>query len=111
MTENARLLPGSMTEADALTCDDPITSLIARLSVSMVQTSLIDFINSEIERPGAALDPILIGIAAYMVQMHSSLAATFVAADRADDVLRQFQAVVDRTYRQHFIDSANEVAA
>lgn len=111
MTKNARLLPGSMSEAEALTCDDPITSLIARLSVSTVQTSLVEFINSEIERPNATLDTMLIGIAAYMVQMHSSFAATFVDADRADDVLKQFQAVVDRTYRQHFIDSAKEVAA
>ena len=111
MTENARLLPGSMTEVDALTCDDPITSLIARMSVSTVHDALVKFVNSEIERPGANVDHMLIGIAAYMMQMHASFAAYFVDADRADDVVRQFQAVLDRTYREHFVDSAKELAA
>lgn len=111
MTENVRLLPGSMSEVDALTCDDPITSLVARMSVSTVHTGMVDFINSEIERPNAAVDNILIGIAAYMIQMHASFAAYFLKADRADDVLAQFQAVVDRTYREHFVDSAKELAA
>ncbi|MDX0249753.1 hypothetical protein GOC31_13635 [Sinorhizobium meliloti] len=111
MTENARLLPGSMSELDALTCDDPITSLIARMSVSTVHESLVKFVNSEIQRPGANVDHMLIGIAAYMMQMHASFAATFVDADRADDVVAQFQAVLDRTYREHFVDSAKELAA
>ena len=53
----------------------------------------------------------LIGIAAYMMQMHASFAAYFVGADRADDVVAQFQAVLDRTYREHFVDSAKELAA
>jgi hypothetical protein len=53
----------------------------------------------------------LIGIAAYMMQMHASFAAYFVGAERADDVVRQFQAVLDRTYRDHFVDSAKELGA
>lgn len=111
MSHEARLLPGSLSEMDALTCDDPITALIARLSVSTVHESLVKFVNSEIQRPGANIDHMLIGIAAYTMQMHASFAATFVDADRADDVVAQFQAVFDRTYREHFVDSAKELAA
>ncbi|ASP51936.1 hypothetical protein [Sinorhizobium meliloti] len=111
MTESARLLPGSMSEVDALTCDDPITSLIARMSVSTVHESLVKFVNSEIQRPCANVDHMLIGIAAYMMQMHASFAAYFVDAERADEVVAQFQAVFDRTYRAHFVDSAKELAA
>lgn len=111
MTDNARLLPGSMSEVDALTCDDPITSLIARMSVSVVHESLVKFVNSEIQRPGANVDHMLIGIAAYMMQMHASFAAYFVGAERADEVVEQFQAVLDKTYRAHFVDSAKELAA
>jgi hypothetical protein len=109
MNTNVRLLPGSMSEEDALMCGDPITSLIARLTVSSAHVGLVDFLNSEMNRPGANGNDILIGIAAYMVQMHASMAAYFVNADRADDVIRQFQAVFDRTYREHFVDSAKEI--
>lgn len=111
MIENKRLLPGSMSEEDALMCDDPITSLIARLTVSSAHVGLVDFLTSEMNRPNANCDHILIGMAAYMVQMHASTAAYFVDADRADDVVRQFQAVFDKTYRLHFVDSAKELAA
>ncbi|MEQ1407731.1 hypothetical protein ABK249_22685 [Neorhizobium sp. Rsf11] len=111
MSEDVRLLPGSMSEVDALTCDDPITSLIARMSVSNVHAGLVEFINSEIKRPNANADHMLIGMAAYMIQMHASFAAYLVDAERADDVVGQFQAVVDRTYREHFVDSAKELAA
>lgn len=111
MTENTRLLPDSMSEADALTCGDPITRFIARLSVSDVHNSLCDFINSELKRPEANADHMLIGLAAYMVQMHASFAAYFLEAASADAVAGQFQAVLDKTYRQHFIDSVKELAA
>lgn len=106
----ATLLPGSMSEEDALTCADPITTLIARISVSNVHTSLVDFINSEIDRPSARADDILIGVAAYMMQMHASVAAHFLDASLADKVCGQYQAVFDRTYREHFVDSANQLA-
>lgn len=106
----AALLPGSMSEEDALTCADPITTLIARMSVSNVHTSLVEFINAEIARPGARPDDILIGTAAYMMQMHASFAAHFLDASFAEKVCGQFQAVFDRTYREHFIDSANHLA-
>lgn len=111
MTDSARLLPGSLSEMDALTCDDPITALIARLSVSKAHTALTEFLNAELKRPTANADDILIGMAACMMQMHASFAAYFVDADRADDVVAQFQAVFDRTYREHFVDSAKELAA
>ncbi len=111
MTENKRLLPGSMSDADALTCGDPITALIARLSVSSVHESLVEFVNAEIKRPGAKVDTITIGLAAYMMQMHASFAAYFMDAEAADAVVAQFQAVFDRTYREHFVDSAKELAA
>ncbi|MBX4889816.1 hypothetical protein [Rhizobium bangladeshense] len=111
MTENKRLLPGSMSDEDALTCDDPITAFIARLSVSKVHDELTDFVNAEIKRPGADINHMLIGMAAYMIQMHSSFAAYFLKAESADDVVRQFQAVLNRTYREHFVDSAKELAA
>ncbi|WP_077961678.1 hypothetical protein [Ensifer adhaerens] len=111
MSNEARLLPGSMSEVDALTCDDPITALIARLSVSKAHTALVDFLNAEIKRQTASADDILIGMAAYMMQMHASFAAYFVDGDRADEVVAQFQAVFDRTYREHFVDSAKELAA
>jgi hypothetical protein len=103
--EAIRLLPGSMSEVDALTCDDPITALIARVSVSAAPAALADFINAEAQRPGADVNHILIGMAAFFVQMHSSFAAFFLDADASDLVLAQFQAVVDKTYRAHFIDS------
>lgn len=111
MTEDKRLLPGSLSEEEALTCDDPITALIARLSVSKTHESLVEFLNAEIKRPGANADNILIGMAAYMMQMHASFAAYFLDASRADAVVAQFQAVFDRTYREHFVDSAKELAA
>ncbi|MBB3453937.1 hypothetical protein FHT86_002193 [Rhizobium sp. BK313] len=111
MTDAVRLLPGSMSEVDALTCDDPIAALIARLSVTAVPAALADFINAEAQRPGADVNHILIGTAAFMVQMHSSCAAYMIDAQHVDVVLAQFQAVVDRTYRSHFVDSANEVSA
>ena len=109
MTENTRLLPGSLSEVDALTCGDPITALIARLSVSKTHESLVEFLNAEMKRPDANADNILIGMAAYMMQMHASFAAYFVDGDRADEVVAQFQAVFDRTYREHFVDSAKEL--
>ncbi|QIG67294.1 hypothetical protein EVB37_058 [Rhizobium phage RHph_TM3_3_3] len=111
MNENKRLLPGSMSDEDALTCDDPITAFIARLSVSKVHDELTEFVNAEIERPGADINHMLIGMAAYMVQMHSSFAAYFFKAECADAVVAQFQAVFDKTYRGHFVDSAKELAA
>ncbi|MFL5015372.1 MAG: hypothetical protein ACJ8EW_04110 [Rhizobium sp.] len=111
MTENKRLLPGSMSDEDALTCGDPITAFIARLSVSTVHEELTEFVNAEIRRPGADHNHMLIGMAAYMIQMHSSFAASFFEADMADSVVAQFQAVFDRTYREHFVDSAKELAA
>jgi hypothetical protein len=111
MNDTARLLPGSMSEDDALTCDDPITSLIARMSISQVHDSLVEFANAEIVRPGSNADHILIGMASYMMQMHASFAAYFLEAQHADAVVAQFQAVFDRLYREHFIDSAKELAA
>jgi len=111
MTENKRLLPGSMSDEDALTCDDPITTFIARLSVSKVHDELTEFVNAEIRRPGADLNHMLIGMASYMMQMHSSFAASFFGAEMADSVVAQFQAVFDQTYRKHFVDSATELAA
>ncbi|MGO7089436.1 hypothetical protein AB9E14_23460 [Rhizobium leguminosarum] len=111
MTDNKRLLPGSLSDEDALTCDDPITALIARLSVSSVHDSLVEFVNAEIKRPGAKVDTITIGLAAYMMQMHASFVAYFLDAEMADAVVAQFQAVFDRTYREHFVDSAKELAA
>src|SRR6218665_998855 len=111
MIENKRLLPGSLSDADALTCNDPVTALMARLSVSLAHDALTDFLNAEIVRPGATADDILIGVAAYMMQIHASFAAYFVPADRADDVVEQYHAVFDRTYRLHFVDSAKELAA
>lgn len=104
------LLPDSMTEEDALTCEDPITQVIARMSVSPIYSNLADWFNAEMKRPGANADHILIGMAAFMVQMHASFAAYFLEAEHAEAVLGQFQAVVDRTYRLHFIDSANHVS-
>jgi hypothetical protein len=111
MTENKRLLPGSMSDEDALTCDDPITAFIARLSVSKVHDEMTDFVNAEIERPGADINHMLIGMAAYMIQMHASFAAYFCDAGMADAVVGQFQAVFDQSYREHFVDSAKELAA
>ncbi|NTG86153.1 hypothetical protein G6L15_08340 [Agrobacterium rhizogenes] len=111
MNETGRLLPGSLSEDEALTCDDPITSLIARMSVSEVHDSLVDFLNAEIRRPGSNADHILIGMAAYLMQMHASFAAHFLDAQHADAIVAQFQAVLDRTYREHFVDSAKELAA
>lgn len=111
MTDNKRLLPGSLSDEDALTCDDPITAFIARLSVSKVHDELTDFVNAEIHRPEANVNHILIGMAAYMVQMHASLAASFFDVEMSDSVAAQFQAVFDRTYREHFVDSAKELAA
>ena len=111
MTETIRLLPDSLSEVEALTCEDPITSLIARLSVSPVSSNLADFVNAEMERPNPCVNHILIGMAAFMVQMHASLAAYMIDGEHADAVLAQFQAVVDKTYRSHFVDSAKEVAA
>lgn len=111
MTSNKRLLPGSMSDEDALTCDDPITAFIARLSVSRVHDDLTAFVNSEIHRPGADLNHMLIGMAAYMIQMHASLAASFFEEDMADSVAGQFKGVFDQTYRRHFIDSAKEMSA
>ena len=111
MTENKRLLPGSMSDEDALTCGDPITAFIARLSVSKVHDELTEFVNAEIRRPGDDLNYMLIGMAAYMVQMHSSFAAYFFKAECADAVVAQFQAVLDQTYRKHFVDSAKAVTA
>lgn len=111
MTENKRLLPGSMSDEDALTCGDPITALMARMSVSPVHSSLVEFVNAEIDRPEANVDHMLIGMAAYFMQMHASFAAYFMEAEAADAVVAQFQAVFDRTYRGHFVDSAKELAA
>lgn len=111
MTENKRLLPGSMSDEEALTCDDPITAFIARLSVSNVHAELTSFVNAEFRRPGANANHMLIGMAAYMIQMHASLAARLYEVDMADSVAAQFQAVFDQTYRKHFIDSAKELAA
>lgn len=111
MTENKRLLPGSMSDEEALTCDDPITAFIARMSVSSVHESLVEFANAEIKRPGSNPDVILIGMAAYFMQMHASFAAYFLDAEMADAVVAQFQGVFDRTYREHFVDSAKELAA
>jgi len=105
------LLPDSMTAEDALTCEDPITQVIARASVSPIYDSLADWFNAEVRRPGANVDHILIGMAAFMVQMHASFAAFFLEANHADAVFGQFQAVVDRTYRQHFIDSVDHVTS
>ncbi|WP_458384922.1 hypothetical protein [Rhizobium pisi] len=72
---------------------------------------MTDFINAEIGRPGADINHMLIGMAAYFMQMHASLAASFLDADAVDAVVAQFQAVFDRTYRGHFVDSAKELAA
>jgi len=110
MTTKKRLLPGSMSDEDALTCNDPITAFIARLSVSKVHDEFTDFVNAEMHRPGADLNHMLIGMAAYMIQMHSSFAASFFEADMADSVVAQFRGVLDQTYRQHFIDTAKELA-
>lgn len=111
MTENKRLLPGSMSDEEALTCDDPITSFVARLSVSKAHDELADFVRAEIQRPGAEVNDILIGMAVYMVQIHASLASCFFDAEMSDSVAAQFQAVFDKTYREHFVDSAKELAA
>lgn len=108
MTENKRLLPGSMSDEDALTCGDPITALMARMSISKIHEDLVEFTNAELKRPGANVDHILIGMAAYMMQMHASFAAYFLDAEMADAVIAQYQAVFDRTYREHFVDSAKE---
>jgi hypothetical protein len=81
------------------------------MSVSDVHESLVEFLNAEIQRPDANADHILIGMAAYMMQMHASFAAHFLDAQHADAVLAQFQAVLNRTYREHFVDSAKELAA
>lgn len=111
MIENKRLLPGSMSDEDALTCGDPITALIARISLSKVHDSLVEFVNAELKRPEAHPDHITIGLAVYMMQMHAIFAAFFCDAGMADAVVGQFQAVFDRTYREHFVDSAKELAA
>jgi len=111
MSDKKRLLPGSMSDVDALTCDDPITAFIARLSVSKVHDELTDFVNAEIQRPGADVNHMLIGMAAYMVQMHASLAASFFYEDMSESVAAQFQAVFEKTYRMHFVDSAKELVA
>lgn len=111
MKENKRLLPGSMSDEEALLCDDPITALIARMSVSKFHEELAEFVNAEIQRPGAKIDTITIGMAAYMLQIHASFAAYFLEAELVDQVVAQFQAVFAKTYRQHFIDSAKAVAA
>ncbi|MCM2294781.1 hypothetical protein NAC44_20860 [Allorhizobium sp. BGMRC 0089] len=111
MNENVRLLPGSMSEEDALTCDDPITSLIARLTVSNAHSGLTNFFNAEVGRPNATVDHILIGVAAWMMQMHASFAAYLLEADRVEDVAGQFQSIFDQIYRTHFVDSVKELEA
>lgn len=106
MTDTVRLLPGSLSEVDALNSKDPITAFIARLSVSNVHVSLVDFFNAEVKRPGASTNDILIGLAAYSMQMHASFAAYLTDETCVETVMRQYQQVFNRIYREHFIDCA-----
>lgn len=104
--EEIALLPGGMSHDDALTGDDPILRVAARAASSAMYPAITDWFNAEKDRAEVDPDHLLIGMALFMIQMHASFAAFLVGGEFAVTVLSQFKSVVDRSYLEHFVDTA-----
>ncbi|ATN34768.1 hypothetical protein ACO34A_13255 [Rhizobium sp. ACO-34A] len=106
MTQHSmRLLSGSLDLEKALVCDDAITRVLARYADSDASRGMTDWFNAEIRR--ADFDPhaLFIGMAAMMVQMHSSFAAYCYRTEAGELLAKQFKSVVDQSYASHFADT------
>lgn len=103
--KDMRFLSGSLDLEKALVCDDAITRVLARYADSEAARGMTDWFNAEVRR--ADFDPhhLFVGMAAIMVQMHSSFAAYCYSAEAAELLAMQFKSVVDKSYASHFVDT------
>jgi hypothetical protein len=100
---------GEISTEQALTGGTSSGRVFARLTISTAHVALLSFVNTEIDRGTEEAD-LLIALGRWMIQVHASVAAQFIAPEGAAMMADLFKDQVESGYAPHMQLSRQWVA-